>query len=99
VTEVRWTEQAVEDLRAIREFIERDSPRYGRLVAERLFEATARLEMFPRSGRVVPEIGRDDVREIIVGEYRIVYRLKADVAVLITVFRSSRLLPPTMLSP
>jgi len=32
VTLVRWTEQAVGDLKAIREFIERDSPRYGRLV-------------------------------------------------------------------
>jgi len=36
VTTLRWTEQAVEDIRAIREFIERDSSRYGRLVAERL---------------------------------------------------------------
>ncbi len=36
--EVQWTSQAVEDLASIREFIERDSPRYGRLVVERLFE-------------------------------------------------------------
>ena len=93
MTPIRWTDQAAEDLRAIREFIERDSPRYGRLVAERLFDATQRLEVFPLSGRVVPELGRDDVREIILGEYRVVYRLKGDTAVLITVFRSSRLFP------
>jgi len=93
VTKIRWTEQAVADLRSIREFIERDSPRYGRLVAERLYEATGRLELFPRSGRVVPELGRDDLREIIVGDYRIVYRLEPDAAVLLTVFRGSRLLP------
>ncbi len=54
---VRWTEQAVGDLRAIRQFIERDSPRYGRLVAERLFDATQRLEDFPLSGRVSPNSG------------------------------------------
>ena len=93
MTKIRWTEQAVADLRSIREFIERDSPRYGRLVAERLYEATGRLELFPRSGRVVPELGRDDLREIIVGDYRIVYRLEPDAAVLLTVFRGSRLLP------
>jgi addiction module RelE/StbE family toxin len=93
VTDVRWTEQAVADLRSIREFIERDSPRYGRLVAERLYDATSQLELFPRSGRVVPELSRDDVRELIVGDYRIVYRLDNDVAVLLTVFRGSRLLP------
>lgn len=93
MTSVRWTEQAVGDLQSIREFIERDSPRYGRLVAERIFESTARLEAFPRSGRVVPELGRDDVREVIVGDYRVVYRIEADACVLFTVFRSSRVFP------
>jgi len=96
VTVVRWTDQAVDDLKAIREFIERDSPRYGRLVAERLFDATQRLEVFPLSGRVVPELGLDDVREIILGEYRIVYRLKGETAWLVTVFRSSRLFPTAL---
>ena len=99
MTPVRWTDQAVDDLRAIREFIERDSPRYGRLVVERLFDATQRLESFPFSGRVVPELGRDDVREIVLGEYRIVYRLKGETAELITVFRSSRLLPTALSGP
>jgi len=69
VTVVRWTEQALQDLQSIREFIERDSPRYGRLVAERLYEATSRLEAFPLSGRIVPELGRKDIRELIVGDY------------------------------
>ena len=94
---VRWTEQAVADLQAIRQFIERDSPRYGRLVAERLFDATTRLEAFPRSGRVVPELGRHDLRELLVGDYRIVYRLESEAAVLLTVFRGSRLLPLELL--
>jgi addiction module RelE/StbE family toxin len=93
VTVVRWTNQAVQDLRSIRLFIERDSPRYGRLVAERLFEATLQIEQFPRSGRIIPEIGRENYRELIVGEYRIVYRLDGDAAILLTVFRSSRLFP------
>jgi toxin ParE1/3/4 len=93
VTEVRWTEQAIADLRSIRSFIERDSPRYGRLVAEQLVDATSRLHAFPRSGRFVPEIGLDNVRELIVGQYRLVYRLEEPVAIILTVFRSSRLFP------
>ncbi len=80
--------QAVDDLMSIRDYIERDSPQYGRLVTERLFEATSRIEIFPESGRIVPELRRNDVREIIVGDYRIVYRLEAEVATLLTVFRS-----------
>jgi len=93
VTAIRWTEQAVEDLREIRRYIERDSPRYGRLVVERLYESTQRLEQFPRSGRVVPGLNLEHVRELIVGEYRIVYRVEYDAVVLLTVFRSSRLFP------
>ena len=93
MTRVRWTEQAVDDLQAIRQFIERDSPRYGRHVAERLFDATLRLGVFPLSGRIVPELGRDDIRELIVGEYRLVYRVLHKAVILLTVFRSSRLFP------
>lgn len=93
MTRLRWTEQAVEDLRSIRRFIERDSPRYGRLVAERLFEAAERIAIFPRAGREVPEVEDELVREVIVGEYRVVYRLEGEVAVLLTIFRSSRLFP------
>ena len=93
---VRWTEQAVTDVQAIRRFIERDSPRYGRLVAERLVESTLRLDTFPASGRQIPDLDRPDVRELIVGEYRIVYRLHGDAAILLTVFRSSRLFPANL---
>ena len=93
MTALRWTEQAVQDLESIRDFIERDSPRYGRLVVERLVEATSRIELFPLSGRMVPELGREDLRELIVGDYRIVYRLDGDLAVLLTVHRSSMLFP------
>jgi plasmid stabilization system protein ParE len=68
VIPVRWTPQAVDDLASIKAFIERDSPRYGRIVVEHLFDATQRLETFPRSGRVVPELRREEIREIILGD-------------------------------
>lgn len=93
MTVLRWTEQAVQDLESIRDFIERDSPRYGRLVVERLVDATNRIEVFPMSGRMVPEIGKKEVRELIVGDYRVVYRLDSELAVLLTVYRSSMLFP------
>jgi toxin ParE1/3/4 len=96
VNEVRWTGQAVGDVQAIRRYIARDSPRYGRLVAKRRFEAASRLEAFPHSGRIVPELNRDEIREIIVGEYRIVYRLESEAVTLLTIFRSSRLFPTNL---
>ncbi|MEQ9398161.1 MAG: type II toxin-antitoxin system RelE/ParE family toxin [Longimicrobiales bacterium] len=98
MTQIRWTQQAVGDLEAIREFVERDSPRYGRLVAEQLFDAVQRIAAFPRSGRSVPELDRDDVREVVRGDYRIVYQLSDDTVRVLTIFRSSRLFPTSLRS-
>jgi len=64
----------VEDIRAIREFIERDSPRYGRLVAERLVESTSQISRFPKAGQVVPEIGRADAAGLQSGRRGLVRR-------------------------
>ena len=93
MTVLRWTDQAVEDLRSIRLFIERDSPRYGRAVAERLYDATSQLELFPYSGRMLPEVNREDLRELIVGDYHIVYRVDSEAVFLLTIYRSSRIFP------
>lgn len=94
MTRLVWTPQAIADLEAIQDFVSRDSPRYADVVLDRLFEAVERLREFPRSGRVVPEIGRESIREVIMGVYRIVYRLVEDKAEVVTVFRSSRLFGP-----
>jgi toxin ParE1/3/4 len=82
-------------LEAVRDFIGRTSPHYGNVVVARLVEAIDRVKDFPRSGRVVPELQREDTREVIDGLYRIVYRLSEEdrVAEILTVFRSSRSFP------
>ncbi|HEU0168080.1 MAG TPA: type II toxin-antitoxin system RelE/ParE family toxin [Chloroflexota bacterium] len=54
--------------------------------------AAERLEVFPESGRIVPERQDPAVREVIVQPYRLVYRLGDDVVEVATVFRASRLL-------
>ena len=61
---VRWSNQALADLEAIGDFIARDAPSVAQVFVERVFAAVTRLEAFPRSGRVVPEIGQEDIREI-----------------------------------
>ncbi|MEJ2186371.1 MAG: type II toxin-antitoxin system RelE/ParE family toxin [Gemmatimonadota bacterium] len=90
---LRWTEQAVEDLSAIRDYIHRDSPRYAQLVIENLIDHAEKAADFPNAGRVVPELGREDLREVIVGSYRIVYRVTEIAVTILTIFRSSRLFP------
>lgn len=73
-----WAPSALKDADSISEFIARDSVDRSALFMTRLFEATDHLQSFPRSGRVIPEIGNQSCREIIYGAYRIMYRLEND---------------------
>ncbi len=96
MSRVVWTLRAVENVEAIRAYIERSSVRYAALHAERLFAAAERLQRFPESGRIVPELERTDIRELVVGSYRIVYLLGTDVVHILTVFHGARLFPIDM---
>ena len=75
MTHIVWAPQALEDVHAIRTHLFRDSADYADLIVERIVSAVSRLENHPRSGRVVPEIGEPTLRELIVDNYRVVYRL------------------------
>lgn len=78
--QVIWAPAALADVDGIAEYIARDSTGRAALFVTRMVEATERLAEFPESGRVVPEIGHPACREIIVGPYRVMYRLlKGDV--------------------
>jgi toxin ParE1/3/4 len=99
VTRVVWTRPALADVREIRAHIAQDSPRYGRVVAERLLAAAERLESYPLSGRVVPELGQPTLREVLMGDYRIVYRVTADAVQVVTVVHGARLLPRDRVGP
>jgi addiction module RelE/StbE family toxin len=91
LTPIVWTPQAIGDVEAVRAYIARDSARYAAFVAEQIVEAVDRLSAFPLSGRVVPELGQKTVREVIYGNYRIVYRVTESAVQVLTVFHASRL--------
>jgi toxin ParE1/3/4 len=93
VIQLWWSFQALRDLEAIREYIAADSPRYSDLVVERIITAVERLRSFPESGRVVPERGDPQIREVIVKPYRVVYRHREGEVEIATVFRASRQFP------
>jgi plasmid stabilization system protein ParE len=91
--EVRWTETAFESLASIKAFISQDSPSYGLAVVGRLYQAVDQLAQFPDSGRMVPEHGRPEIRELVRPPYRIVYRRRPELVEVLLVFRSSQPLP------
>lgn len=77
MTRLVWTEEAVEDLEAIRDYVSRDS--FAILEARGRAQHRKRRTgaAYPESSRVVPELGRKELREV-VGSYRVVYRLHED---------------------
>lgn len=90
MAEVRWTPQAAEDLEAATDFIARDSRHYASLFAINLLKAVERLGYFPESGRIVPERNDPTIREVVFGNYRIVYRCRLTTVELLTIHHAAR---------
>jgi toxin ParE1/3/4 len=94
---VRWTSRSIQDLREIGAFIARDNPNAARRWVARLKERAWKAAPFPYGGRIVPELNREDVREVFLKSYRIVYRIFPDFIEILTVFEGHRLLPEGVL--
>ncbi len=90
MTRLEWTDPALADLENIQHFLGKDSPDYAHAVVERLVLSVDRLESFPKSGRAVPEASDIRIRELIVSNYRIIYRLRRDFAQVLAVIHSAR---------
>lgn len=71
-----WSPSALRDVDSIAEYIARDSIDHAALFITPLFEATDRLQKFPLSGRIIPEINDNACREIVYNAYRIMYRVE-----------------------
>ena len=87
-----WTRQAREDLRAIRAHIARDAPATATAYVRKLRASVERLRQFPFSGEVVPEMGREDLREVLQGNYRLIYRVSEMRLDILAVYHGSRIL-------
>ncbi|MBE0418351.1 MAG: type II toxin-antitoxin system RelE/ParE family toxin [Coriobacteriia bacterium] len=80
--QVIWTDPALERVEEIALYIAADDPDAAVRWTVELFDAVERLARFPESGRVVPELGVREIRELIYGAYRVYYRVGSDVEVL-----------------
>jgi toxin ParE1/3/4 len=89
---IEWTERSLDDLHEIHDYIARDSKSYANLFIKKLYTTVQKLKDFPNMGRIVPEVTIQSVREIILQNYRIIYRITNDFVEIITVFHGSRLL-------
>jgi addiction module RelE/StbE family toxin len=88
-----WSDFAIEKVTEIAEYINRDNPQATEKWVASIFDRVKQLENFPKSGRVVPEINRSNIREIFFGSYRIVYKIETDQIVILTVRHGKQILP------
>lgn len=88
-----WTEKAEEQLNQIFNYIALDSTLYAYRTANKIIESAELIAENPRIGRTVPEFDKDDLREILFKNYRIIYQLKKNEIHIVSVIHGARLLP------
>lgn len=88
---INWTTQSRQDLKSIYGYISRDSIKYAQLQVLRLKNRTSILKNYIEAGRMVPEINKENYRELIEGNYRIIYKVISKNQVdILTIHHSSR---------
>lgn len=90
---VHWTNNAVDHLVNIYEYIALNSPTYAKGMVDRITRRSSQITGSPLSGRMVPEYQAQDIRELIEKPYRIIYRIKQDQIDVLAVIHGARLLP------
>jgi len=88
-----WSPLAIDRTTEIAEYIARDNPSAAMIWVETLFDKVEILKSSPKSGRVVPESNRDDIRELIYGNYRIIYKVEKKILSVLTVRHGKQILP------
>ena len=89
---VVWTQEALDKLSDIEDFISQDSPQRAAKFVNYLIQRGEGVSKNPRIGRIVPEISNPNIREIIAKKYRIVYKIQENKIEILTVFEGHKLL-------
>ena len=93
MVEINWTKQSIQDIDKIAEFIAKDSDHYAKVQVQRFFSAAKILEKQPKAGKIVPEKQDPFIREILIGSYRIIYKILSETKIdVLTVHHNKRLL-------
>jgi len=87
-----WSPLALDRAYDIAAYIAEDKPDVALSWIGRLFDSVATLRQQPHRCRVVPELGRNHIRELILGQYRVIFQIRDDVVQVLTVRHGRRLL-------
>jgi addiction module RelE/StbE family toxin len=88
-----WTARSITDLEDIADFISKNSKKYAKLTIEKLIGTAKFIEKNQHIVRIVPKLNQQDIREIITGNYRIIYQnINENNSNILTVHHCARLL-------
>jgi len=93
---VHWTENAIDNLVGIYEYIARNSAIYAKRMVDKISRRSEQIADRPFSGRKVPQYDAEDIREIIERPYRIIYRIKSDTIDVLAVLHGAQMLPDSL---
>jgi plasmid stabilization system protein ParE len=90
---IEWSEPAQQELREIRSYIARDSVANARRFVRTVRDAVGGTQLFPDAAARVSEWDFKNIREVFVGQYRVIYEFDTDVIHVLTVIHGARQLP------
>jgi plasmid stabilization system protein ParE len=88
--ELTWSPEPTENLELIAEYIARDSKFYARAVSAEILSVSRNILEFLLIGRVVPEIGDENIREWFIYGYRLVYHIEPERILVVAVIHGKR---------
>ncbi len=98
MAEIVWTEPALADLNAIAEYIALQNLTAAKELVQKVFVKVERLEAFPESGRIPPELEHLNYREVVVSPCRVFYRYEGEKVYILFVMRMEQDLRRFMLA-
>jgi plasmid stabilization system protein ParE len=88
-----WSPLAVDRVSEIAGYIAQDKPSAAEKWVKTVFSKVERLKSLPELGRIVPEIENNQFRELIYGNYRIIYRIETEQISILTIRHGKQILP------
>ena len=90
---IQWSPLALDRIGEISDYIAQDSSVAAARWVHSIFDRVEQIKDFSKNGRSVPEINRKDIRELIIANYRIIYRIESKVVSILTVRHYRQILP------
>jgi toxin ParE1/3/4 len=93
MVQIIWLPSAKADLQNIYQYIAIDSRKYAKHQVTKIREKTKVLLQYPHLGKIVPELQDETTRELIEGNYRIIYKISDESIIkILMIHHSARLL-------